>query len=51
MASSVMIFYWSVSGCEALYAQVDIVAATNYSIILYGESGTGKEVIAKTIIL
>jgi two-component system, NtrC family, response regulator HydG len=34
---------------KALYAQVDIVAATNYSIILYGESGTGKEVIAKTI--
>ncbi|HMK26228.1 MAG TPA: sigma-54 dependent transcriptional regulator [Chitinophagaceae bacterium] len=34
---------------EALYAQVNIVAATNYSIILYGESGTGKEVIAKTI--
>jgi two-component system response regulator HydG len=33
----------------ALYAQVDIVAGTNYSIILYGESGTGKEVIAKTI--
>ena len=34
---------------EALYAQVDIVADTNYSVILYGESGTGKEVIAKTI--
>jgi two-component system, NtrC family, response regulator HydG len=34
---------------KSLYAQVDIVAATNYSIILYGESGTGKEVIAKTI--
>jgi two-component system, NtrC family, response regulator HydG len=34
---------------KALHAQVDIVAATNYSIILYGESGTGKEVIAKTI--
>ena len=34
---------------EALYAQVDIVAGTNYSVILYGESGTGKEVIAKTI--
>ncbi len=34
---------------HSLYAQVDIVAATNYSIILYGESGTGKEVIAKTI--
>src|SRR5688572_27620369 len=32
-----------------LYKQIDIVAATNYSIILYGESGTGKELIAKTI--
>jgi two-component system response regulator HydG len=34
---------------RALYAQVRIVAGTNYSIILYGESGTGKEVIARTI--
>lgn len=34
---------------KALYEQINIVAATNYSIILYGESGTGKEVIAKTI--
>src|SRR5690606_39190990 len=32
-----------------LYQQIEIVAQTNYSIILYGESGTGKEVIAKTI--
>lgn len=32
-----------------LYKQIEIVAATNYSIILYGESGTGKELIAKTI--
>ena len=32
-----------------LYRQIEIVAQTNYSIILYGESGTGKEVIAKTI--
>ncbi|MBA2250495.1 MAG: sigma-54-dependent Fis family transcriptional regulator [Chitinophagaceae bacterium] len=32
-----------------LYNQIEIVASTNYSIILYGESGTGKEVIAKTI--
>ena len=32
-----------------LYRQIEIVASTNYSIILYGESGTGKEVIAKTI--
>ena len=33
----------------ALYEQINIVAGTNYSVILYGESGTGKEVIAKTI--
>lgn len=32
-----------------LYKEVELVASTNYSIILYGESGTGKEVIAKTI--
>lgn len=34
---------------KELYTQIDIVAPTAYSIILYGESGTGKEVIAKTI--
>lgn len=34
---------------QELYRQVDIVAPTDYSIILYGESGSGKEVIAKTI--
>ena len=34
---------------QALYQQINIVAGTNYSIILYGESGTGKEVIARTI--
>lgn len=33
----------------ALYQQIDLVAPTNYSVILYGESGTGKEVMAKTI--
>jgi two-component system response regulator HydG len=32
-----------------LYKQIELVAPTNYSIILYGESGTGKEVIARTI--
>lgn len=32
-----------------MYRQIDLVAPTNYSVILYGESGTGKEVIAKTI--
>ncbi len=34
---------------KELYKQIEIVAPTNLSIILYGESGTGKEVIAKTI--
>ncbi|MBS1733566.1 MAG: sigma-54-dependent Fis family transcriptional regulator, partial [Bacteroidetes bacterium] len=34
---------------KELYKQIEIVAPTTYSIILYGESGTGKEVIAKTI--
>lgn len=34
---------------RSLYEQVNIVAATNYSIILYGESGSGKEIIARTI--
>ncbi len=32
-----------------LYRQIEIVAPTDYSIILYGESGTGKEVVARTI--
>ncbi|HVM89873.1 MAG TPA: sigma-54 dependent transcriptional regulator [Puia sp.] len=32
-----------------LYRQVELVAPTNYSVILYGESGTGKEVFARTI--
>jgi two-component system response regulator HydG len=34
---------------RTLYNQVEVVAPTNYSVILYGESGTGKEVIAQTI--
>ncbi|MEP7320243.1 MAG: sigma-54 dependent transcriptional regulator, partial [Panacibacter sp.] len=34
---------------KELYQQIEIVAPTNYSIILYGESGTGKEVMARTI--
>ena len=37
------------AAAKHLYKQVDLVAATNFSIILYGESGTGKEVVAKTI--
>jgi two-component system response regulator HydG len=34
---------------NALYRQIEIIAPTSYSVILYGESGTGKEVIARTI--
>ncbi|HLY72223.1 MAG TPA: sigma-54 dependent transcriptional regulator [Puia sp.] len=34
---------------KELYKQVELVAPTNYSVILYGESGTGKEVVAKNI--
>ncbi len=39
----------SAGSTKELYKQIEIVAPTDYSIILYGESGTGKEVIAKTI--
>lgn len=34
---------------EELYRQIDLVATTNYSIIINGESGTGKEAAAKRI--
>ncbi len=34
---------------QELYSQMELIAPTNYSIIIYGESGTGKEVVAKTI--
>lgn len=34
---------------KELNYQVEIVANTDYSVILYGESGTGKEVIARAI--
>jgi len=33
----------------AMYKEIELVAPTDYSVIIYGESGTGKEVIAKTI--
>src|SRR6187399_2532647 len=32
-----------------LHEQANIIAGTNYSVLLYGESGTGKEVIASLI--
>ncbi len=37
------------SQAKALYKQIDLVAPTNYSVIINGESGSGKEAIAQTI--
>jgi len=34
---------------KALFRQIDLVAPTNYSVIIYGESGSGKEAIAHEI--
>lgn len=34
---------------KELYKQIDLVAPTNYSVIIYGETGTGKESVARTI--
>lgn len=34
---------------KELMRQIELVAPTNYSVILYGESGTGKEAVAKSI--
>ncbi len=43
-------FLRGIGNCtKEMYRQVELVAPTDYSVILYGESGTGKEVIARTI--
>ena len=34
---------------QDLHRQVELVAPTNYSVIIYGESGTGKESVAESI--
>lgn len=34
---------------ENLLKQIELVAPTNYSVIIYGESGSGKEGVARTI--
>ena len=43
-------FYKGISPASIfLHEQANIIAATNYSVLLYGESGTGKEVIARLV--
>ena len=37
------------ASARQLYHQVDLVAPTNFSVIIYGESGSGKEAIAHEI--
>lgn len=37
------------AAAQTMYKQIDLVAPTNYSVILYGESGSGKESIARMI--
>jgi two-component system response regulator HydG len=32
-----------------LLRQINLVAPTNFSVLIYGESGTGKEAVAKSI--
>ena len=34
---------------QEIHKQIELVAPTNYSVIIFGESGTGKESIAKSI--
>lgn len=34
---------------RSLLKQIELVAPTNYSVIIYGESGAGKEAVAQTI--
>jgi two-component system, NtrC family, response regulator HydG len=37
------------SRSKELYKQIELVAPTNYSVIVYGESGSGKEAVAQSI--
>ena len=40
-------FYASSEAATQLYKQIDMVADTNFKVIIYGETGTGKESVAK----
>jgi len=37
------------SVAKELFKQIDLVAPTSYSVIIYGESGSGKEAVARSI--
>jgi len=37
------------SEAKELFRQIDLVAPTNYSVIIYGESGSGKEAVARSV--
>jgi two-component system, NtrC family, response regulator HydG len=48
--SSAPVYLRGIGDCtKEMYRQVELVAPTDYSVVLYGESGTGKEVVARTI--
>lgn len=49
-STSQQTFLRGIGDCtKEMYRQIELVAPTDYSVVLYGESGTGKEVIARTI--
>jgi two-component system response regulator HydG len=41
--------YGTSKASKEIVRQIDLVAPTNYSVIIIGESGTGKEAVAKSI--
>lgn len=48
-ANSSGYFFNSSNESNSLLRQIELVAPTNYSVIIYGESGSGKEGVAKAI--
>jgi two-component system response regulator HydG len=48
--SAAPVYLRGIGDCtKEMYRQIELVAPTDFSVILYGESGTGKEVVARTI--